>query len=63
MQILMKKEDALKTFRSPSGIAKAIGVTKQAVSQWGDTVPEASALKLLRVNPSIPHTETKQATA
>lgn len=57
MQITMKKQDALNAFKRPSAIARAIGVTKQAVSQWGEIVPETAALKLLRVNPSIPHTE------
>lgn len=55
MQIVMNTSDAIKAFKSKAGIAKAIGITKQAVSQWGDVVPEASALKLLRVDPSIKH--------
>ncbi|RKG45143.1 MULTISPECIES: Cro/CI family transcriptional regulator [Acinetobacter] len=55
MQIVMNTSDALAAFKTKAGIANAIGITKQAVSQWGQTVPEASALKLLRVDPTIKH--------
>ncbi len=55
MQIIMNTSDAIDAFHSKAGVAKAIGITKQAVSQWGDVVPEASALKLLRVKPAIKH--------
>ena len=55
MQIVMNTKDAIKAFKTKVGVANAIGITKQAVSQWGETVPEASALKLLRIDPSIKH--------
>lgn len=57
MQILMKKNDAIQAFKNKVGVANAIGITKQAVSGWGDIVPETSALKLLRKKPNIPHKE------
>lgn len=55
MHIKMRKDDAIRMVGKPKAIAEAIGVTKQAISQWGEYVPEHSALKLLRVNPNIPH--------
>lgn len=60
MRIVMKKEDAIHAFKTKVGIAKAIGITKQAISQWGDFVPEESALKLLRVDPRIPHKQENE---
>ncbi|MEQ1141867.1 Cro/CI family transcriptional regulator [Acinetobacter soli] len=51
----MLKKDAVQAFKNNVGVAKAIGITKQAVSGWGDFVPELSALKLLKVKPEIPH--------
>ena len=58
MKIIMKKVDAVTAFKNKVGVARAIGITKQAVSLWGDVIPEVSALKLLKVNPNIPHIET-----
>lgn len=60
MHIVMKTADALEAFKTKVRIAKEIGITKQAVSQWSETVPEESALKLLRKNPAIPHKEIKE---
>lgn len=57
MQIIMKTSDAVKAFKNKVGVANAIGITKQAVSLWGEVVPEGSALKLLRVDPSIKHSQ------
>ena len=60
MQIVMNTSDAIKAFNSKAGIAKAIGISKQAVSQWGEVVPEVSALKLLRIDPTIKHKQKDQ---
>lgn len=57
MHIVMKTSDALDAFKTKVRIAKEIGITRQAISQWGEVVPEESALKLLRKNPAIPHRE------
>jgi len=35
----MKKSDAIKYFGNPTALAKALGITVQAISQWGDDVP------------------------
>ena len=54
-------KSAVKThFGTLDAIAEAIGITKSAVSQWPDTVPQGAAYKLqfvtggkLRVDPSM----------
>ena len=63
MQIVMKKKDAVDAFKNSVGVAKAIGITKQAVSLWGELVPEGSALKLLRVKPDIPYIQQNDKSA
>ena len=56
MNIVMKKEDALELFRGNAAeLARAIGITRQAVKNWSEYVPENSAFKLLHANPKIPH--------
>lgn len=42
----MFKEKAINFFGGESVIAIAAGITRQAVNQWGDVVPETSAPKL-----------------
>jgi DNA-binding transcriptional regulator YdaS (Cro superfamily) len=36
----MTKKQAVKHFGSVSALARAIGVTYEAVRQWGDSIPE-----------------------
>lgn len=61
MQIVLKMSDVLSVFKYKTRIAKEIGITKQAVSQWGETIPNESALILVRKNPTLPHTEINKA--
>lgn len=35
----MRKEDAIRHFGSATKLARALGITKQAISKWGDNVP------------------------
>ena len=42
----MKTDDAIEYFGGISATAKAIGITRAAVWQWGETVPIASAMKI-----------------
>ena len=43
----VKTADVLKHFDdSTHAVAKALGITRQAVEQWGENVPETSAYKL-----------------
>jgi transcriptional repressor of cell division inhibition gene dicB len=46
----MFTSDAIVVFGSPSAIAKKIGVSRQAVGQWGELVPPLSAAKLAKVS-------------
>lgn len=46
----MKKDAALAMFDgSPVRLAQALGISSQAVSQWGDDVPPYRALQLERL--------------
>lgn len=56
----MKTADVVRHFGNRVKTAKALGVTKSAVSQWGEVVPERIAYKTqiitggaLRVDPSV----------
>jgi DNA-binding transcriptional regulator YdaS (Cro superfamily) len=42
----MRTQQAIEHFGSPSAIAAALGISRPAVSKWGDTVPYASARRL-----------------
>lgn len=42
----MLKSTVKSHFKSLSAIAKVLGITKSAVSQWPERVPERSAYKL-----------------
>lgn len=42
----MRKAAAIEHFGSAVALAEALNISKGAVSQWGDTVPEGSAYKL-----------------
>lgn len=56
----MYKSAALAFYKKPAAIARALKISRSAVTQWPDIVPEASALKLekltggaLRVQPEL----------
>jgi DNA invertase Pin-like site-specific DNA recombinase len=42
----MKTTEALKIFGSVRGIAKALGISVQAVHRWGDSVPHLRAYQI-----------------
>lgn len=42
----MKTDTAIEHFGNRAAIAKALGISRAAVSKWGDVVPEGSAYKL-----------------
>jgi len=42
----MKKVDAVAYFGNESKLARALGITKGAVNQWGEIIPELRAVKL-----------------
>jgi hypothetical protein len=42
----MKTEDVVKYFGTKVAVAKALGIKKQAISQWGELVPIGRAYQL-----------------
>lgn len=55
MEVLIKTEDAIAVCNGAARIAEILGVSRSAISQWGDYVPEVSARGLLILYPHIPH--------
>lgn len=56
----MTRDEAIAHFGSAAALARALGISRAAVSKWPDAVPEGSAYKLevitggkLRVNPEL----------
>lgn len=43
----MKKQDAISYFKPGAALARAVGISKQAVSCWGEYVPPAIAQLLM----------------
>jgi hypothetical protein len=42
----MKKQDAISYFRTRAALARAVGITRQAVNEWNEYVPPAIAVLL-----------------
>ncbi len=42
----MTKQEAIELFGSASALADALGITDQAVSKWGDEVPELRVFQI-----------------
>lgn len=60
----MKTDDAIKAFGTPKELAAALGITREAIYQWGDTVPELRAYQireLLAARESAESTPAAQA--
>ncbi len=45
----MLKADAINFYRTGEKLAEALGITAQAVYQWGEMVPREKALELERM--------------
>lgn len=45
----MKKTTAIDYFGSVSALAEALSISQEAVSQWGENVPELRAYQLERI--------------
>ncbi|MDM5057627.1 Cro/CI family transcriptional regulator [Aeromonas rivipollensis] len=63
----MKKNDVLEYFGGVSKAANALGITRSAVSQWDEIIPESSAYKIesltggqLKANPAAPSARPAQ---
>lgn len=42
----MKTQEAIDHFGTPAALAEALGITREAIYQWGDEVPEARQYQL-----------------
>ena len=47
----MKKQDAIKLAGSAIKLAKVLGITKGAVSHWGEDIPKGREYELLYLKP------------
>jgi DNA-binding transcriptional regulator YdaS (Cro superfamily) len=45
----MKKADAIDFFGSQNNLAKELGITHSAISQWGEDVPPLRAFEIARL--------------
>jgi biotin operon repressor len=45
----MKKRDAIAAFGSASDLARALGITRQSVSDWGEDIPELRAYQIREI--------------
>lgn len=45
----MKTIDAIRYFGTASALAASVGISKSAVSQWGDLVPLATAARIEKI--------------
>jgi len=42
----LSKQSVVKMFGSQAKLAKALGITRAAVAQWGDIIPEMQAMRI-----------------
>lgn len=56
--LVIQKSELLQELKRVQ-IANILGISKSAVSQWREVIPELSAKKLLEVMPSLPHKYVK----
>ena len=42
----MRTKDAIKRFGSAAALARALGISRQSINDWGTTVPEGRAYQL-----------------
>lgn len=54
MKVLIKTSDAINHFGDVSKLAGEIGLTVQAIYQWGEYVPDPSVGKIMALVKTIP---------
>ena len=62
MEVIIKTVDAIAFYSDAASLVRNLGVSRSAISQWGEFVPEVSARGLLILEPSIPHEIKKPTT-
>jgi hypothetical protein len=45
----MKKDNVIKHYKTAAKLAQVLGIAKQAVSNWGEVIPELQAFRLDRI--------------
>lgn len=63
MRVLIKTADALAHFKNASRLADEIGITPQAINQWGEYVPDPSVGKIMAIAPNIPYRISRENSA
>ena len=48
-EMAMKTQEVLKRYGSKVALARVLRISPQAISQWGDNLPELQALKLEKI--------------
>ena len=61
MRVLIKTSDAIQHFKNASRLAEEIGITPQAINQWGEYVPDPSVGKIMAVIPAISYQIVREA--
>jgi hypothetical protein len=65
----MRKRDAIKFFGTATEMARALGITRQSITSWGDHVPLARQYQIERLSrgrlqaPPVQPYEGKESTA
>lgn len=49
-QAKIAKKDAIREAGGPAALARKLGITSQAISQWGDRIPAGHVLKVERAS-------------
>lgn len=63
MRVLIKTADAVARFKNASHLADEIGITPQAINQWGEYVPDPSVGKIMAIAPNIPYRISRENSA
>jgi hypothetical protein len=45
----MKKNNAIKHYKTAAKLARVLGIAKQAVFNWGEVIPQKQAFRLDRI--------------
>jgi|TARA_R100001530_G_scaffold129413_1_gene99740 hypothetical protein len=59
----MTKQQAISHFKSVAALARVLGISTQAVYDWGDQVPELRQLQLEKITDGALTAEPKQVKA
>ncbi|SDS43247.1 Cro/CI family transcriptional regulator [Pseudomonas prosekii] len=59
----MNRADAIKHFKGITPLAKALGITYEAVRQWGDEIPQLRQYQLELLTNGQLKADTKQSAA